>query len=53
LERVRNEHSKPSKGTPVWRDPVGLGFHAHRGVLLLRFRWHDSAAKRRPPTRSN
>lgn len=25
-----------------WRDPIALGFAAHRGALLLRLRWHDS-----------
>jgi hypothetical protein len=49
---VPNDDTKAPKGTPVWRDPVGLGFRAHRNVLLLRLRWHASAAKRRPPRRS-
>ena len=35
---MTNERPKTPKDTPAWRDPVGLGFRAHRGVLLLRFR---------------
>jgi hypothetical protein len=25
---------------PGWRDPLTLGFQAHRRLLLLRLRWH-------------
>lgn len=28
-------------GTPLWRDPLSLGFRAHRQVLLLKLRWHE------------
>jgi hypothetical protein len=27
--------------TPLWRDPLSLGFRAHRQVLLLKLRWHE------------
>ncbi|MCH9669372.1 MAG: hypothetical protein K0U76_06165 [Actinomycetia bacterium] len=33
--------------TPVWRDPLSAGWRAHRGLLLLRLRWHQ----RRAPAR--
>ncbi|BBZ65861.1 hypothetical protein MINS_12900 [Mycolicibacterium insubricum] len=33
---------KPSTG---WRDPLTLGWQAHRGLLLLRLRWHESAQR--------
>jgi hypothetical protein len=26
---------------PVWRDPLSAGWRAHRGLLLLRLRWHE------------
>jgi hypothetical protein len=29
------------QGTPLWRDPLSLGFRAHRQVLLLKLRWHE------------
>jgi hypothetical protein len=45
---VKDDSTTP-KGTPAWRDPVGLSFKAHRGVLLLRLRWHATVDKRRPP----
>jgi hypothetical protein len=25
----------------VWRDPLSVGFRAHRHLLLLRLRWHE------------
>ncbi|AQT80022.1 hypothetical protein B1R94_13220 [Mycolicibacterium litorale] len=28
------------------RHPLSLGFEAHRGLLLLRLRWHERAARR-------
>ncbi|EHI11283.1 hypothetical protein KEK_10328 [Mycolicibacterium thermoresistibile ATCC 19527] len=31
---------------PVWRDPLSLGWQAHRGLLLLRLRWHASSSRR-------
>jgi len=27
--------------TPAWRDPLSAGWRAHRGLLLLRLRWHE------------
>ncbi|MGE2728882.1 hypothetical protein ACQI4F_05360 [Mycolicibacterium vaccae] len=32
---------------PLWRDPLSAGWRAHRGLLLLRLRWH---ARRAVPT---
>ncbi|MBB2992416.1 hypothetical protein FHR72_003915 [Mycolicibacterium iranicum] len=34
-DRVLRAHS------PVWRDPLSAGWRAHRGLLLLRLRWHE------------
>jgi hypothetical protein len=28
-------------GIPLWRDPLSLGFRAHRQVLLLKLRWYE------------
>ncbi len=28
------------------RDPLSVGFEAHRGLLILRLRWHERAARR-------
>jgi hypothetical protein len=30
--------------TPAWRDPLSMGFRAHRHLLLLRLRWHERRA---------
>jgi hypothetical protein len=30
-----------------WRDPLSIGWEAHRHLMLLRLRWHDTAARRR------
>ncbi|MGE2835066.1 hypothetical protein [Mycobacterium sp. SMC-4] len=30
-----------SANVPVWRDPLSAGWRAHRGLLLLRLRWHE------------
>ena len=32
---------------PVWRDPLSAGWRAHRGLLLLRLRWHERRANTR------
>lgn len=32
-----------------WRDPLSLGWQAHRGLLLLRLRWHEAAPRLRGP----
>jgi hypothetical protein len=38
--------------TPGWRDPLTVGWRAHRGILMLRLRWHErrdtGPAHRRP-----
>ena len=38
-------HMDSENGTrahsPVWRDPLSAGWRAHRGLLLLRLRWHE------------
>ncbi|WP_185975933.1 hypothetical protein [Mycolicibacterium sp. 018/SC-01/001] len=31
-------------GSPVWRDPLSAGWRAHRGLLMLRLRWHERRA---------
>lgn len=33
-----------SANVPVWRDPLSAGWRAHRGLLLLRLRWHERRA---------
>ncbi|MGQ9348758.1 MULTISPECIES: hypothetical protein [Mycolicibacterium] len=25
----------------AWRDPLSAGWRAHRGLLMLRLRWHE------------
>ncbi|MGY4649864.1 hypothetical protein [Mycobacterium sp. URHB0021] len=32
--------------TPVWRDPLSVGWRAHRNLLMLRLRWHERAQTR-------
>jgi hypothetical protein len=32
---------EPKRHTPVWRDPLSAGWRAHRGLLMLRLRWHE------------
>ena len=39
---------EPTAHTPVWRDPLSAGWRAHRGLLLLRLRWHER--RRETPT---
>ncbi|MCV7413792.1 hypothetical protein [Mycolicibacterium litorale] len=38
--------------TPAWRDPLSIGWRAHRQILMLRFRWterrHASSRHGRP-----
>jgi hypothetical protein len=29
-----------------WRDPLSIGWQAHRRLLLLRLRWHASSRRR-------
>ncbi|WP_163803579.1 hypothetical protein [Mycolicibacterium anyangense] len=31
------------------RDPLSVGFEAHRGLLILRLRWHARVARRAQP----
>ncbi|MEW5810160.1 MAG: hypothetical protein AB1925_11945 [Actinomycetota bacterium] len=33
-----------SAGVPAWRDPLSAGWRAHRGLLMLRLRWHERRA---------
>ena len=33
--------SEPNRHAPVWRDPLSAGWRAHRGLLMLRLRWHE------------
>jgi hypothetical protein len=35
---------------PVWRDPLSAGWRAHRGLLLLRLRWHERRTETSEPT---
>lgn len=30
-----------NKTEAAWRDPLSIGWQAHRGLLLLRLRWHS------------
>jgi hypothetical protein len=32
---------EPNRHAPVWRDPLSAGWRAHRGLLMLRIRWHE------------
>ncbi|WP_165606754.1 hypothetical protein [Mycolicibacterium iranicum] len=34
----------------VWRDPLSAGWRAHRGLLLLRLRWHERRTETSVPT---
>ncbi|MCT7660458.1 hypothetical protein [Mycobacterium deserti] len=34
-----------NRHAPVWRDPLSAGWRAHRGLLLLRLRWHERRAQ--------
>ncbi|MDV3130729.1 MULTISPECIES: hypothetical protein [Mycobacterium] len=44
----------PKRHAPVWRDPLSAGWRAHRGLLMLRLRWHARRdAPARPPQPSN
>ncbi|WP_157546362.1 hypothetical protein [Mycobacterium sp. IS-1742] len=27
--------------TPAWRDPLSVGWRAHRQILMFRFRWNE------------
>jgi hypothetical protein len=36
---------EPKRHTPVWRDPLSAGWRAHRGLLMLRLRWHERRAE--------
>ncbi|WP_164478798.1 hypothetical protein [Mycolicibacterium stellerae] len=38
--------SKTPQSAVAWRDPLSMGFEAHRRLLLLRLRLRGSAAKR-------
>jgi hypothetical protein len=40
METVHTE-PEPKRHTPVWRDPLSAGWRAHRGLLMLRLRWHE------------
>ncbi|MCV7062999.1 hypothetical protein [Mycolicibacterium vaccae] len=32
---------EPRAHAPAWRDPMSAGWRAHRGLLMLRLRWHE------------
>jgi len=40
-----------NKTEPAWRDPLSVGWQAHRRLLMLRLRWHASSSRRRTPIR--
>ena len=40
MENVHIE-PEPKRHTPVWRDPLSVGWRAHRNLLMLRLRWHE------------
>ncbi|WP_163742385.1 hypothetical protein [Mycolicibacterium fallax] len=40
---MNNQHRTGSS----WPDPLSLGWQAHRGLLLLRLRWHQSSPRLR------
>jgi hypothetical protein len=42
-----NEHGTAPQPSRPRRDPLSLGFEAHRGLLLLRLRLRDAAIARR------
>jgi hypothetical protein len=46
-----NEYDTAPGPTPKRRDPLSLGFEAHRGLLLLRLRLHDATSTRRKSRR--
>lgn len=52
-----HEQSAETPNAPAaggWRDPLALGFEAHRGLLLLKLRLHASADRRKSdPTRQS
>ncbi len=41
-----SENGTDSRNDPRWRDPLSLGWQAHRRLLLLKLRWHQSSARR-------
>ncbi|WP_163797024.1 hypothetical protein [Mycolicibacterium sediminis] len=45
-----NDHDTTPRRTPRRRDPLSLGFEAHRGLLLLRLRLRTAAHTRRHRT---
>jgi hypothetical protein len=44
---IVNEHGTAPEPPRSRRDPLSLGFEAHRGLLLLRLRLRDAATARR------
>ncbi len=43
---MNEQHTAPEP-LSNWRDPLSLGFEAHRGLLLLRLRLHNTPRVRR------
>ncbi|MGX9792541.1 hypothetical protein [Mycobacterium sp. MMS18-G62] len=44
--------------THLWRDPLSVGWRAHRNLLMLRLRWHERRAapasnRRRPLSKAH
>jgi hypothetical protein len=51
-----SDNGTDNRSDPRWRDPLALGWQAHRRLLLLKLHWHQSSARRAtgggaPPTR--
>ncbi len=55
MEIIVSEHlhlpTEADRRTP-WRDPLSIGWQAHRRLLLLRLHWHDSTTRRRNTART-
>jgi hypothetical protein len=45
-ENLQLSNGAPEPKAP-WRDPLSMGWQAHRRILLLRLRWHTSATRGR------
>jgi hypothetical protein len=43
MERVHTEPESKAR-TLLWRDPLSVGWRAHRNLLMLRLRWHERRA---------
>jgi hypothetical protein len=54
LQRMPNGRSRATvedivtenRTEPAWRDPLSVGWQAHRRLMMLRLRWHESSGRR-------